>query len=58
MKISDGSCSSYEGSPARLVDSMWEAGNKKSYFFDITNNMMVTSYLTKIFSREKLNIEK
>ena len=23
---------SYEGSPAWLVDSMWEAGNKKHYY--------------------------
>jgi len=30
MKISDGSFLSHEGSPAWHVDSMWEAGNKKS----------------------------
>ena len=43
-----------EGSPARLVDSMWEAGNKKSSFFEIAYNILLTNCLTKIFSREIL----
>jgi hypothetical protein len=30
MKISDGTDLANEGSPARIVDSMWEAGNKKT----------------------------
>ena len=53
-KISTGSCLSYEGSPAGFVDSMWEAGNKESSFFEIANNILLTNCLTKIFSRENI----
>ena len=35
-----------EGSPARLKDSMWEAGNKKTLFQNGINNMLIISYLT------------
>jgi hypothetical protein len=31
-KISNSSCLTYEGSPARHVGGMWETGNKKSSF--------------------------
>ena len=30
-----------EGSPARIVDSMWEAGNKKTQFENGVNNMLI-----------------
>ena len=43
-----------EGSPARLVDGMWVAGNKESSFFEIANNILLTNCLTKIFSRENI----
>ena len=35
-----------EGSPAQLADSMWEAGNKESSFFEIANNILLTNCLT------------
>jgi hypothetical protein len=31
----------YEGSPARMVDSMWEAGNKKTSLQNGVNNMLI-----------------
>jgi len=31
-----------EGSPARIVDSMWEAGNKKTPLQNGLNNMLIT----------------
>jgi hypothetical protein len=34
MKISESTDLVNEGSPARIVDSMWEAGNKKSSLLD------------------------
>jgi hypothetical protein len=45
-KISDGIDLANEGSPARLVDSMWEAGNKKSSYLDIKYNILITYCLT------------
>jgi len=35
-----------EGSPARIVDSMWEAGNKKMPLHNGRNNMLITLNLT------------
>jgi len=46
MKISDGTDLANEDSPARIVDSMWEAGNKKTPFQNGVNNMLIILYLT------------
>jgi len=46
MKISDGTDLLNEGSPARLVDSMWEAGNNKSSCLIRKYNVLITYYLT------------
>ena len=46
MKISDDSSLSNEGSPARPVYRMWEAGNKKTPLQNGVNNMLIISYLT------------
>jgi len=45
-----------EGSPARIVDSMWEAGNKKSSCLDRKYKILITYYLTQTFSCETLII--
>jgi hypothetical protein len=45
-KISGGSDFENEGSPARPVDSMWEAGNKKSLCLERKHNVMITCCLT------------
>jgi hypothetical protein len=46
LKISESIDQANEGSPARHVDSMWEAGNKKSPLQNGLNNMLIISYLT------------
>ncbi len=46
MKISDGTDLANEDSPARIVDSMWEAGNKKSSCLVNVYNVLITSCLT------------
>jgi len=46
MKISDGTELANEGSPARIVDSMWEAGNKKSSCLIRKYNVLITYCLT------------
>ena len=30
-----------EGSPAKLVDSMWEAGNKKTLIMNVLGNILI-----------------
>jgi hypothetical protein len=35
-----------EGSPARIVDIMWEAGNKKTLLQNGLNNILIILYLT------------
>jgi len=46
MKISDGTDLLNVDSPARLVDSMWEAGNQKSSCLERENNVLITRCLT------------
>ena len=41
-----------ESSPARIVDSMWEAGNKKSSCLERKYKILITYYLTQTFSYE------
>jgi hypothetical protein len=41
-----------EGSPARIVDSMWEAGNKKSSCLERKYKILITYYLTQTFPYE------
>ena len=42
-----------EDSPARLVDNMREAGNKKSSFFVLNYNVLIVYCLTILFSDER-----
>jgi hypothetical protein len=41
-----------ESSPARIVDSMWEAGNKKSSCLERKYKILITYYLTQTFPYE------
>ena len=36
----------YEGSPARIVNGLWVAGNKKTPLQNGVNNMLIILYLT------------
>jgi hypothetical protein len=42
LKIPESPDLADEGSPARIVDSMWEAGNKKSSLLDRKYNILIT----------------
>jgi hypothetical protein len=46
LKISESTDPADEGSPARVVDSMREAGNKKTSLQNGLNNILIILYLT------------